>query len=100
MSLIEISSMSSIINYSINGFMEVNYSIYVGCIIIMTTIIALLVLNFLLEKYKKTSFMSLLMGVVYLFSLVTLFVRISKEFKTEINLFKFNDYCDISSYKN
>jgi chromate transport protein ChrA len=87
-----------LINYIINGFLDCYYSLFAGCIIIVTTIIGLLVLNFLLEKLKKAAFMTLIMACIYIFAIVIVVDKIIKEFRTEVDLFKFKNYCDMNSY--
>ena len=96
----EITSISSIMNYSINGFMNHSYAIYVGLIVIITTIIGLLILNYVLEQFKRTSFISFFMGLFFICSFIIVVVRMVTIYKNETNIFTFYNYCSPSSYSH
>jgi len=96
--LMEITSVSSIVNYTINGFLIYEYAIYVGLTVIVTTCLALLLLNFILERFKRTSFISFFMATFFLLSFIIVITRIVNIARTESNIFAFSDYCSPSSY--
>jgi len=94
----EVTSISSIMNYTINGFLNHSYGIYVGIIVIFTTCLGLLLLNYVLEHFKRTSFISFFMGCFFVCGFVILIYRIFFIAKHETDIFAFNDYCSPSSY--
>lgn len=94
----EVTTVSSIMNYAINGFINHSYAIYLGLIAIITTGVGLLVLNYILEHFKRTSFISFLMGSFFVIAILIVIKRMVHIVLTEDHIFRFLDYCSPDSY--
>jgi len=100
-SIMEITLSGTITNYGINGFIDVPYVLFVGILALFTTIIGLLVLNLVLDKFQRTSFLSFFMGCIFVISFCLAINSIVKTLQMKgHNHFNFKDYCKISSYLN
>jgi len=92
--LIEITSISSLLVFILDGLMEWDYIIFAGLILVLTTIIGLVVLNIFLDKFKRTSFYCFFMAWMYVFSFVLMIITITYIIKkSHEDLWAFKDYC-------
>jgi len=92
--LIEITSISTLLVFILDGLMEWDYIIFAGMILVLTTIVGLLLLNIFLDKFKRTSFYCFFMAWMYVFSLVLMIITISSIVKnSHEDLWAFKDYC-------
>jgi len=97
--IMEANVIGSLTNYGINGFIDIPYALFVGVLALFTTIIGLIVLNFLLEKFQRTSFISFFMGCIFFVSMCFAINSIIKSLQMkEVNLFEFKNYCKAESY--
>jgi len=72
--IIEVTSISNLLVFILNGLLAYEYIIFSGMILILTTIIGLLFLNIFLDKFKRTSFYCFFMAVMYVFSFILMII--------------------------